>query len=76
MTYDPNAEPTHSIPEELEVALIEAKRWYDSRQEQVAAGIPDSKAWTDSDLEGNHLLAEIVGVIGATWGWGPKAGQS
>jgi hypothetical protein len=62
-------EPTHALPPKLVAKLIEAKAWYDDRQEQVAAGIPDSKKWMNSDLEGNHLLTEIVEIIDGTWGF-------
>lgn len=62
-------EPTHAIPPALVRKLTEAKRWYDDRQEQVAAGIPDSRVWMKSDLEGNHLLTEIVEIIDETWGF-------
>jgi len=76
MTYNPDAEPTHAIPKELEAKLVAARRWYNNRQVQVAAGIPDSRAWMDSDLEGLHLLGEIVEIIDETWGWGPKADRT
>jgi hypothetical protein len=72
------SEPTHSIPPVLAEKLVKAKDWYDDRQEQVAAGIPSSKRWMESDLEGNHLLTEIVEIIDQTWGFAAplrKAGE-
>lgn len=83
MTYDPNAEPTHPIPKELEGKLTEAKQWYDCR-EDLEATIRSTGGFAErnqedrdaSDREAAGVLAEIIEVIDETWGWGPKAHRS
>lgn len=83
MTYNPDAEPTHAIPRELEAKLVEAKQWYD-RREDLEAAIRSTGGFAQrnqedrdvSDREAAGVLAEIVEVIGETWTWGPKAHRS
>lgn len=83
MTYDPNAEPTHPIPEELEAKLVEAKQWYDRLLKlefaiRTKPGIAERNQSDRDDMarEGASLMEEIVEIIDVTWGWGPKADRT
>jgi hypothetical protein len=62
-------EPTHHIPKELQDKLVEAKEWRDKRQELVDAGYTDASAWSNNVSEGVLLLAEIVDMVDAEWGF-------
>lgn len=76
--YDSDAEPTHLMPEELADKLVEAKKWYDERnelEETIArvGGIAErnQEDRDDSDRNGALILAEVVETIGKTWGFAP-----
>lgn len=73
-------EGTNGLPRELEEKLVEAKEWYDKRQELPPNSyrLSDSEQktirdrWDDSGDDAIELLENIVEVIAETWGWAPK----
>lgn len=74
MTY---REGTNGIPRELEEKLVEAKGWYDRREEledtiQEHGGLAErNQDDLDAfDREAGSLLAEIVEAVESTWGFG------
>lgn len=76
--WSEDAEPTHSIPPQLEKALIEGKRWYDRREQleqtiRTFGGIAQrNQEDRDAiDREAASILADVVEAIEETWGFGP-----
>lgn len=64
MSYDPDDEPTHAMPTELEEKLVEAKEWYDARWRDLK-----SKTFSGSDNEGAEILEDVLGIVEQTWGF-------
>ncbi len=66
--YDSDNEPTHSIPVEVERALVRAKEWYD-REPALATGTRAGLEREDWDREAISFLQDIVEAIDRTWGF-------
>jgi hypothetical protein len=69
-------EPTHALPSKLVAKLVEAKDWYDRREQldraiRTYGGIAErnQEDRDENSREAAPLLEEIVEIIDETWGF-------
>jgi hypothetical protein len=74
--HEGDEEPTHALPKELQDKLVEAKEWYDRREEleeviRRCVGIAQRNEADRDALRGEAelILAEVVEIIDRTWGF-------
>lgn len=71
-----NQELTHRIPQEIQNKLVEAKKWYEEREElervirQYGGSAQRNQEDRDiSDRAASGLLCDIVELVGSVWGF-------
>lgn len=72
-TYDPEAEPAHSVPKKLEIKLVEAKGWYDACPSAAMSSPEERAEWS---AKGVLLLMDVVEAVDDAWGYGRAFGSS